>query len=65
MRKNDLSVIGVYSSLCVGCGMCVSIAPEVFEFDSDGKSKLILKNIETKKAKEYVNICPVQAIIIK
>ncbi|MEM5815616.1 MAG: ferredoxin [Candidatus Aenigmatarchaeota archaeon] len=51
---------------CIGCGLCVSMLPEVFEFDDDGKSSV--KNpsgAPLEKIKEVAGMCPVKAIIVK
>lgn len=52
-------------NLCIGCGSCVSICPEVFELGDDSKSH-IKKNADLDKneqcIKESVSACPVQAI---
>ena len=57
---------------CIGCGACVSMNPDVWEMDSDGKAKL--KNSENdeleisdeafEKNKQIADICPVNAIHI-
>ena len=62
---------------CIGCGVCQSICPEVFEIDYNGKAKLKLpltsskrgqnktKIINQKKSpciKEAIESCPVDAI---
>ena len=50
---------------CLGCGMCVGINSDVFEFDDDGLAKVNNENI-TEENKESVddaiNSCPVGAI---
>jgi len=62
--------VKVNKGSCIGCGSCIGIAPEVFEFDEDGKSsvKRGVNPIENqhianaaKKAKE---MCPANAIDI-
>ena len=48
---------------CIGCGVCVSIAPEVFEIGEDGKAHV--KNPEgasKEKIKEAIESCPTGAI---
>ena len=53
---------------CIGCGLCPSICPEIFEMDDDDKAKA--KNIdipegEIDSAKEAEESCPVNAISVK
>ena len=52
---------------CIGCGACVSVAPDYFEMDSDGKSKVAEES--TKKGEsdieEAIQSCPVNAISLK
>lgn len=50
---------------CLGCGVCISLCPEVFEL-KDGKSEIKEKvDLEKHKncIKEAIDSCPVQAII--
>lgn len=50
---------------CIGCGLCISICPEVFEMGKDGKS--YVKNPKAcnrPSCKEAADSCPVQAITI-
>ena len=30
---------------CIGCGMCIDVCPEVFEYNDDSKSEAINENI--------------------
>ena len=50
---------------CLGCGMCVGIESDVFDFDDDGLAKVNNDNINDDN-KENVNnaidSCPVAAI---
>lgn len=47
--------------LCIGCGNCTVVCPEVFELDQEGKSRVI--NVEGKCDLDYaVSSCPVGAI---
>ena len=52
---------------CIGCGACVALVPEVFEFD-EGLSKEKIEEINDKKLEERVReaaeTCPASAIII-
>ncbi len=49
---------------CLGCGVCISLCPEVFEL-KDGKSQIKGK-VDFKKhkdcIKEVIDSCPVNAI---
>lgn len=51
---------------CIGCGLCPSISPEVFEMDDeDGKAKEISDEVPEAaydSAKEAEESCPVDAI---
>lgn len=53
---------------CIGCGLCVNLCPDVFEFDAGNKSKVkegadFEKN--EKCVKEAGQSCPVAAIEIE
>jgi len=49
--------------LCVGCGVCESIYPEVFKLHDDGKAHVIKEdNIDEQKLQEAIDQCPVQCI---
>lgn len=54
---------------CIGCGLCPSICPEIFEMDDDGKAKADDSEINDEKlldsAKEAEEQCPVLAIVVE
>lgn len=57
--------VNVNKDKCLGCGMCVGINSDVFDFDDDGlavadSDKINDENIE--EVKDAVNSCPVGAI---
>lgn len=57
----------VDAELCVGCGLCVSTCPDVFEMEED---KAIVKGNTVPADKEEMckqakDECPVEAIIIE
>lgn len=58
--------VKVDQNLCIGCGACVAVCPEVFELREDGKSHVKdekgCEKCDCKMAKEG---CPVQAISIE
>ncbi len=50
---------------CLGCGMCVSINNDVFNFEDDGLANVNNQNItdlNIEEVKEAKNSCPVSAI---
>lgn len=54
----------VDQELCIGCGLCASMAPEAFEMNDDGKA--IALDVEADDAvQEAVDSCPVSAIIVE
>ena len=57
--------IEVNKDKCLGCGMCVGINSDVFEFDDDGLAKANNDKINEEnedEVKEAKNSCPVGAI---
>lgn len=50
---------------CIGCGVCVSLCPDVFELGEDGKSR-VKKEADFKKNEKCIQeakeSCPVEAI---
>lgn len=57
--------VKVVKEKCIGCGMCVRINPEVFDFDDDGLAKANNENINDgnkETVEDAVNSCPVGAI---
>lgn len=51
---------------CIGCGACIAICPEVFQFNEEGFAKTIYDDVldEYKEtAKEAAKGCPVNAIV--
>lgn len=50
---------------CIGCGACVSIAPEVFDFDTDGLA-IAKENVSDEfkeKGMQALESCPTDAIV--
>ncbi len=53
---------------CIGCGLCPSICPEVFEMDDDGKAQAISPDVpeeHEESVKEAAENCPVNAISVE
>lgn len=50
---------------CIGCGLCVSVCPEVFHMTPDGISKAAEESVSdgiADSAMEAMRDCPVSAI---
>lgn len=57
--------VKVIKEKCLGCGMCVGINSDVFDFDDDGLAKTNSENINDEnkeQVEDAVNSCPVGAI---
>ena len=54
----------VDQGLCIGCGLCTSIAPEVFELNEAGKAAAAADTEDWNKAavQQAMEGCPVSAI---
>jgi len=51
--------------LCISCGACISLCPEVFDWDDNGKAKAIEGDAPAgveDTAKEAMESCPTEAI---
>ena len=49
---------------CIGCGACMSIAPDNFTFNDEGRAEMINEKL-TNEALEASEMCPVSAITIE
>ncbi len=55
--------LNVNKDACIGCGACVAIDKEHFDFGDDGLSEVISnENIETEAVKNAISSCPTDAI---
>lgn len=60
MRK-----LNVNEDACIGCGACVAIDSNHFDFNDEGKSSVISQdNLDTDEIKNAIASCPVNAINI-
>ncbi|MDU4861040.1 MAG: ferredoxin [Terrisporobacter othiniensis] len=58
----------VDKDLCIGCGVCPSVCPEVFEMGDDGLSHVIVDAVPSGSeddAKDAEGSCPVDAIKVE
>ncbi|UCG95758.1 MAG: ferredoxin [archaeon] len=47
---------------CIGCGACVSVCPDGFELEDNGKSHPKEEECELDCCEEARDVCPVDAI---
>ncbi len=58
-----MDILDVEKSKCIGCGACVSIDDEHFDFDDDGLSEVISNdNLKSERLKDAIESCPTNAI---
>ena len=50
---------------CIGCGVCASICPDVFEIDDEGKAKALVPETDLECAKEAAESCPTGSITVE
>ena len=53
---------------CIGCGLCPSMCPEVFQMNDDGKAESVVDEVPGEvavSAKEAEGSCPVNAIKVE
>jgi ferredoxin len=53
---------------CIGCGLCPSICPEVYEMRDDGKAHTIAEEVPDgldDQVQEAADSCPVSAITVE
>lgn len=57
----------VNKETCIGCGLCASIAPDIFEIEDDGKAGVIGEVTSNNEgdAKDAEMSCPVSAIKVE
>lgn len=55
--------VEVNKDLCIGCGSCVALAPDSFEFGDDGLAEAKTEEI-TEDVKDAAEGCPTDAIQI-
>jgi ferredoxin len=59
--------VRVNQDICIGCGLCASMSPEVFQMNDDGLAEAITEDVaddQEEAAEESANDCPVSAIFI-
>lgn len=57
--------VDVNQELCISCGTCLDICPDVFQWNEDGKAAAAPDEIPVdleEKAREAAESCPTEAI---
>jgi ferredoxin len=57
--------VKVDQDLCISCGLCISLCPEVFDWNDNNKAKEKMEEVPPEfegAAKESVEGCPTDAI---
>ncbi|HEY4305308.1 MAG TPA: patatin-like phospholipase family protein [Gemmatimonadaceae bacterium] len=58
--------IDVDRDRCIGCGLCVSLAPNLMGLDAQGKAYARTKTVDWSPADgDFVNYCPTSAIVAR
>ena len=60
-----MKTVQINKDKCLGCGMCVGINSDIFEFDDDGLAKAKNENITEENKDDItsaIDSCPVGAI---
>ncbi len=57
--------VTVDETLCVGCGLCEQLCPEVFKIDSDAIAKVKASECSQHNLPEIADQCPVSAIKVE
>lgn len=47
--------------ICIGCGLCASSVPEVFQLSDEGKAEAIADGPDDA-VQQAIDVCPVSAI---
>ncbi len=60
-------IVKVDADICIGCGLCVNMAPEVFEMEDDKAVAIseVVAEDQEEVAKKMAEDCPVSAINVE
>jgi len=57
--------VSVDADLCIGCGLCIDTAPDVFHWNDDGKPEAQVREVPEdleEACEEAIENCPTDAI---
>lgn len=58
-----MDILDVEKNKCIGCGACISIDEEHFDWDDDGLSQVISQdNLKSESLTDAIESCPTSAI---
>jgi len=57
--------VTVDQGLCIGCGLCNSMAPDVFEMGPDGLAETIADTTDNADVDDAAASCPAGAITVE
>jgi ferredoxin len=60
--NQDSFNLKIEDAMCVKCGACMTLYPDIFKFDEDGKI-VVLKSVQVEKISKIKESCPVGAIV--
>ncbi len=55
----------VDQDLCISCGACIDVCPEVFDWNDDDKARAVADEVpdgQEEQTKEAAESCPTEAI---
>ena len=60
-----MAKVTVDENACVGCGLCVTACPNVFEMSDDGIAKVKANECADCDVSDAVEQCPVNCIVVE
>lgn len=60
-----VKIVAVDRDACIACGLCVSVAPEVFRFENGASIAYNPEGAPVEKIQQCIDGCPVTAIYWK
>lgn len=59
-----MSEVYVDPNICISCGTCIDMCPEIYDWDDEGKAEVVdeVSDDLEECAQEALESCPVEAI---